>query len=152
MAICAFLGNATVWNEQAVEEKLRQVLVDLIEKQGVTTFLVGTHGAFEVLSHHVVSDLAPTYPQIEIMLVLAYAEDLHRCRYAFDGIQYPPAAETSYKRWCIAKRNDWIVRQTDYIITLNYYKGRADTYCRRARKQGKSIIDLVDLLPVSSDT
>ena len=139
---CAFLGNANIWDEKQPAEKIMQIAVDLISHKHVDTFLVGTKGDFEILTHKIVEQVKNIYPGIKIMLVLAYAQDLEKCRYSFNDIYYPTKSETGFKRWSIAKRNEWIIEQTDYIITCNYYKGRAFNYCQKARQKGKEIIEI----------
>ena len=139
---CAFLGNATIWNTREVMEKIKLTAIDLIKNKGVDTFLVGTKGNFETLSHKMMEQIQCDYPDIKIMLVIAYAQDLERCPYNFDDVYYPPKSELGYKRWSIAKRNEWIIEQTDYIIACNQYHGRAYDYCQKAKRKGKEIIEI----------
>lgn len=140
--VCAFLGNATIWNTREVMEKIKLTAIDLIKNKGVDTFLVGTKGEFETLSHKMLEQIQCDYPDIKIMLVIAYAQDLERCPYNFDDIYYPTKAELANKRWSISRRNEWIIEQTDYIIACNQYQGRAYDYCRRAMRKGKEIIEI----------
>lgn len=139
---CAFLGNATIWNTREVMEKIKLTAIDLITNKGVDIFLVGTKGNFETLSHKMMEQIQCDYPDIKIMLVIAYAQDLERCPYNFDDVYYPQKSELGYKRWSIAKRNEWIIDQTDYIIACNQYQGRAYDYCQKAKRKGKEIIEI----------
>ena len=140
--VCAFLGNATIWNTREVMEKIKLTAIDLIKNKGVDTFLVGTKGNFETLSHKMMEQIQCDYPDIKIMLVIAYAQDLERCPYNFDDIYYPTKAELANKRWSISRRNEWIIEQTDYIIACNQYQGRAYDYCQKAKRKGKEIIEI----------
>ena len=140
--ICAFLGNATIWNTKEISDRIRQAVVDLITHKQVDTFLVGTKGEFETLSHKIMEQIQCDYPDIKIMLVIAYVQDLERCPYNFDDFYYPPKSELGYKRWGIAKRNEWIIEQTDYIIACNQYQGRAYNYCEKAKRKGKKVIEI----------
>ena len=139
---CAFLGNATIWNTREVMEKIKLTAINLIKNKCVDIFLVGTKGNFETLSHKMMEQIQCDYPDIKIMLVIAYAQDLERCPYNFDDVYYPPKSELGYKRWSIAKRNEWIIGQTDYIIACNQYQGRAYNYCEKAKRKGKEIIEI----------
>lgn len=143
--VCAFLGNATIWNTREVMDKIKLTAIDLIKNKGVDTFLVGTKGEFETLSHKMLEQIQCDYPDIKIMLVIAYAQDLEKCPYNFDDVYYPPKSELGYKRWSIAKRNEWIIDQTDYIIACNQYQGRAYDYCQKAKRKGKEIIEIGEL-------
>ena len=139
---CAFLGNATLFNVKETADKIRQAVEDLISHKQVDTFLVGTKGEFENLSHKIMEQIQFDYPNIKIMLVIAYVKDLERCPYNFDDVYYPTEVELSNKRWSISRRNEWIIEQTDYIIACNQYQGRAYDYCRRAMRKGKEIIEI----------
>ena len=140
--ICAFLGNETLFNVKETADKIRQAVEELISHKQVDTFLVGTKGKFETLSHKMMEQIQCDYPDIKIMLVIAYLKDLERCPYNFDDIYYPSKVELSNKRWSISRRNEWIIEQTDYIIACNQYQGRAYDYCRRAMRKGKEIIEI----------
>lgn len=140
---CAFFGNADIIGDvREVAEKIRQTAIDLITNKQVDTFLVGIKGKFETLSHRIMEQIKCDYPQIKIMLVIAYERDLEKVAYKFDDIYYPPLAELGYRGWSIAKRNDWIIEQTDYVIAYNEYQGRAYNYCKKAKRKGKTIIGL----------
>ncbi len=139
---CCFFGNATIWNVKEIADKIRKAVVDLITNKQVDTFLVGIKGEFETLSHKILQEIRLDYPNIKIMLVIAYERDLHKCGYHFDDFYYPPLAEVGYRGWSIAKRNDWIVEQTDYVIACNQYQGRAYNYCKKAKNKGKTIIEI----------
>ncbi len=123
-------------------EKIKLTAIDLIKNKGVDTFLVGNKGKFETLSHKMMEQIQCDFPNIKIMLVIAYAQDLEKCSYNFDDFYYPKKSELGYKRWSIAKRNDWIIDQTDYVIAYNEYQGRAYNYCKKAKRKGKIIIGL----------
>ena len=139
---CAFLGNANILDVKGTADKIRQSAVDLITQKQVDTFFVGTKGEFEILAHKIIEQVKCDYPEIKIMLVIAYAQDLEKCSYNFDDFYYPPKSELGYKRWGIAKRNEWIIEQTDYIIACNQYQGRAYNYCEKAQRKGKEIVEI----------
>ena len=139
---CAFFGNSTLWDSREVMEKIKLTAIDLIKNKGVDTFLVGNKGKFETLSHKMMEQIQCDYPNIKIMLVIAYAQDLEKCSYDFDDFYYPPKSELGHERWGIAKRNEWIIEQTDYIIACNQYQGRAYNYCEKAKRKGKEVIEI----------
>lgn len=80
-------------------------------------------------------------PKITVIMP-TYERDLHNVSYKFDDFYYPPLAELGYKAWSIAKRNEWIIEQTDYVVAYNEYRGRAYNYCKKAKRKGKIIIGL----------
>lgn len=139
---CCFFGNSTIWNVKEIADRIRKAIVDVITHKQVDTFLVGIKGEFETLSHKILQEIRLDYPNIKIMLVIAYERDLHKCAYHFDDFYYPPLAEIGYRGWSIAKRNEWIIEATDYVIACNQYQGRAYNYCKRAKNKGKTIIEI----------
>ena len=90
---CAFFGNSTLWDSREVMEKIKLTAIDLIKNKGVDTFLVGSKGKFETLSHKMMEQIQCDYPNIKIMLVIAYAQDLEKCSYRFDDFYYPQKSE-----------------------------------------------------------
>lgn len=142
---CVFLGNADILDVKGTADKIRQSAVDLITQKQVDTFFVGTKGEFEILAHKIIEQVKCDYPEIKIMLVIAYVKDLERCPYSFDDFYYPWKVEKSHKWWCIAKRNDWLIEQADFVIACNYYQGRAYGYCQKARRKGKEIIEIGEM-------
>ena len=142
---CCFLGNSTIWNVKEIADKIRQAIIDLIENKQVDTFLVCIKGEFETLSHKVLQEIKCDYPHIKIMLVIAYERDLHKVAYKYDDFYYPLLSEIGYRGWSIAKRNEWIIEQTDYVVACNQYQGRAYNYCKKAKNMGKIVIEISSL-------
>ena len=141
---CTFLGNSDIRETDALNSKIRQAITDLITNKGVNTFYVGIKGQFETLCHRIVSDIKQTYPDIQVILIIAYVKDLEKCRYPFDDFYFPVLCEFGYKGWSIAKRNEWLINETDYIISYNRYQGRAYNYCQKARRKKKEVMEISD--------
>lgn len=140
--ICSFLGNAQIWVPDGIPEKLKSTIIRLITDEQVDTFYVGTKGDFELLAHKTVAQIQRDYPNIRIWLIIAYVEDLHNCCYSFNEFFYPPMSELGHRRWSISERNEWIIKYTDYIIAYNQYEGRAYKFCQKAKRKGKTIIEI----------
>ncbi len=139
-----FLGNSEIIETDALKSKIRQAIIDLIKNKGVATFYVGIKGQFETLCHRIVSEIKQSHPDIQIILIIAYVKDLEKCRYAFDDFYFPVLCEFGYKGWSIAKRNEWLINEADYIISYNRYQGRAYNYCQKARRKKKDVIEISD--------
>ena len=70
---CTFFGHRdTSWE---IEEKLKQVILDLITNKGVNRFLVGYQGNFDKIAIHLLKKLKQAQPQITFEIVLAYLND-----------------------------------------------------------------------------
>ena len=69
--IATFCGHSRISQSAEVEKWLYTVTQRLIE-QGITTFYLGGYGAFDSLAESVLRKQKKRYPQIELVLVLAY--------------------------------------------------------------------------------
>ena len=66
-----FCGHAQITEREALQNWLQTVTQSLIE-QGATTFYLGGYGAFDSLAASVLREQKKRYPQVELVLVLAY--------------------------------------------------------------------------------
>ena len=83
------------------------------------------------------------YPQIELILVLAYL-NTGRNTSGYDGTVYPPL-ETVPRRFAISHRNRWMVESADVVVAyvLRDWGGAAATL-RCAKQKKKQIISYRD--------
>ena len=141
--ICAFFGHRDLFGyTEQISSALKKILIDLIEN-GVDTFYVGSYGAFDILSGRVLSELKETYPQIQVILILAYAKELNTSRCYFQDFYLPLDVEVAPKRACIVKRNQWVIQQADVIISfVKYPMGGAYNAVQYAQKKNKRIIEI----------
>ena len=140
---CTFFGHRDT--PMSASEKLKGVLIDLIES-GADTFLVGTEGGFDGMVYAALCELKGAYPHISVSRVLAYlptkADSLGDS--TGDSI-YPEGLETVPKRFAIARRNEWLVKQADTVVCyIERQFGGAAKYTEYARKKGKRIINLAE--------
>lgn len=131
--ICCFAGHATIPDKEGIKLKLKEESVNLIENENVTTFYSGGKGEFDWLCAHVVHELKENYPFIKSYWVLAYMpkeNDVHieYMSKIFDDTIYPDL-ETVPQRLAIIKRNEWMIRKSDFLIAYvhNNYGGAAKT-------------------------
>ncbi len=109
-----FCGHSKIHQTDGFSKWLDMILPSLIEG-GATTFYLGGYGAFDGLAAAAVRKQKETYPQIELILVLAYLNrDIDASRY--DGTTYPPL-EAVPPRYAIVKRNEWMVCESSVVIS-----------------------------------
>lgn len=109
---CAFFGHHDVWVPSSV---LEPCVERLIEEHNVTTFLVGGYGNFDLSAAGAVRNLKAKYPEIELILVLAYLRkrlDLED----YDGSLYPEGLELVPQRFAITHRNRMMVDMADFVV------------------------------------
>lgn len=141
--IVCFAGHRYDWQVLGIEDKLKQVIEDLITK-GYTTFYDGGKGAFDKMSARIVIELKHKFPYIKIFRILTYYHhdkekwELPQC---YDGSIYPDI-EKYHPKQRITKRNEWIVDNSDILVCHVYetYKSGAYTTVKYAQKTNKPII------------
>ncbi len=141
--ICSFFGHANLEGKASeIAPQLRQVMVDLI-KNGVDTFYVGNHGEFDILSSKIACNLKTLYPEIQVIVVLCYPNELQYLKCSFTDFLMPPEIVAAPKRACIVKRNRWVVDHSDFIVSyIKYQIGGAYEIWQYAQKLKKKIVKL----------
>ena len=133
-------------NDLQIEHKivswLRTVTQNLIE-QGATTFFLGGYGEFDSLAASILREQKKKYPQIELVLILAYL-NTGRNTSGYDSTVYPPL-ETVPHRFAISHRNRWMVESADVVVAYVLHDwGGAATTLRCAKQKKKQIISYRD--------
>lgn len=137
-----FCGHARISQCEDVKRWLHSVTQSLIE-QGATTFYLGGYGAFDSLAASVLREQKKRYPQIELVLVLAYL-NTGRDTSGYDSTVYPPL-ETVPRRFAISHRNRWMVESADVVVAYVIHDwGGAATTLRCAKQKKKQIISYRD--------
>lgn len=140
--IVTLCGHAQISQVEEVEKWLYAVSESLIE-QGAVTFYLGGYGAFDGLAASVLREQKKRYPQIELVLVLAYLND-RRDTSGYDRTVYPPL-EAVPRRFAISHRNRWVVEVSDVVVAyVPHDWGGAATTLRCAKQKAKQIISYCD--------
>ncbi len=107
-----FCGHSKIYQTCEISKWLDIILPSLIEG-GATTFYLGGYGDFDGLAAAAVRKQKESYPHIE--LVLAYLDrEIDASRY--DSTTYPPLEKVP-PRYAIVRRNEWMVRESDVVIS-----------------------------------
>lgn len=137
---CCFFGHRDA--PDCLRQKLIDTVTELIEHNGVTNFYVGNQGGFDSLALSVLKELAESYPQIRYAVVLAYLPDNNNLVSETDTI-YPEGLENVPKRFCIARRNDWLIEHTAYAICyVTHITGGAAQFMKKAQKKKRAVINI----------
>lgn len=137
-----FCGHAQITEREALQNWLQTVTQSLIE-QGATTFYLGGYGAFDSLAASVLREQKKRYPQVELVLVLAYL-NTRRDTSGYDRTVYPPL-ETVPRRFAIYHRNRWMVESVDVVVSYVLHDwGGAATTLQYAKRKKKRIISYCD--------
>lgn len=143
MPACTFFGHRDC--PAAVKPRLRAAVVELMERYGVDRFYVGRQGAFDAMVCSVLRELAEAYPHISYAVVLERLPEGRRELDApnFSDAIFPPGLETVPPRFAISKRNEWMLRQADYVVAyITHSWGGAAKYVEEAARLGKVVVNL----------
>ena len=140
MPVCTFFGHRDC--PSSIKPKLREVLIDLIEKQSVDMFYVGNKGSFDRLVRSVLRELAQEYPQINYTVVLERMPGKQN-EEDFSDTMLPEGIEEVPPRFAIVWRNKWMLRQSDFVLTyIAHSWGGAAQFAEMAKRQKKNVINL----------
>ena len=136
--IVTFCGHSQLDHNESVTTWLTNVTERLI-LQGTTTFYLGGYGEFDSLAASVLREHKKRYPQVELVLVLAYFPSTKDTS-GYDATVYPPL-ETVPQRFAICCRNRWMVNAADVVVScvLHDWGGAASTL-RYAKQKKKKVI------------
>lgn len=62
---CSFFGHRKIKDTISLRNRVKNVIVNLIEHFGVSVFLFGSRSEFDTLCHEIVTDLRDKYPYIK---------------------------------------------------------------------------------------
>ena len=132
---CHGLPDAMV--EHAVKEAI---------EKGITTFLNGGMGDFDLKCARIVQALKHKYPDITSYLIIPYLTFRIDNRQLFDSIICPDGFEHYHFKAAIPARNKYLIQSSSYAICYiaHGWGGAAQTF-QMARRAGLSIINLYDL-------
>ena len=139
---CTFFGHRDC--PASLKPKLRAVVVELIERHGVDRFYVGRQGAFDAMARSVLRELAGVYPHISYAVVLERLPDpKDKAVWDFSDTIFPERLETTPPRFAITRRNEWMLKQADFVVTyVTHDWGGAAQFAEKASRQGKTVLNL----------
>ena len=143
MSSCTFFGHRDC--PSSVKTKLRDTLIRLIEEHAVDMFYVGRQGAFDRLVRSVLKELESLYPHIRYAVVLERlpVKEDDSILLDYSDTILPEGGETVHPRFAILWRNNWMLRQSDYVVTyITHPCGGASLFAEKAKRQRKFVINL----------
>lgn len=132
--------------------KLRDIIIDHIENKNVDTFITGMALGIDMWAARIVLKLKEKYPHIKLTAAIPCSKQyskwklqsqqewvaiVRRC----DTVHY--VSDEPYTAWCMQKRNEWMVDNSNYVIAVwDGTKGGTGNCVNYAVKQGKEITKL----------
>ena len=141
MLACTFFGHRDC--PTSIKPKLLTVLIDLIVSQDIDMFYVGSQGQFDSIVRSVLQQLKTEYPQINYAVVLAYMPGKQTEHDDYSDTMLPKGIEAVHPRYAIYWRNNWMLRQSDYVVTyITHSWGGAVQFAEIAEHKKKKLIRL----------
>lgn len=128
--------------------KLRDIVIDHIENKDVDTFITGMALGIDMWAGRIVLKLKEKYPHIKLVAAVPcknqhnkwsqiskdeWQDIIDKC----DKVHY--VSEESYTHWCMQKRNEWMVDNSNYIIAVwdgtNGGTGNCVEYAKKVNKE-----------------
>ena len=126
-----------------IEKELYGVLENLIVNENATLFYVGNHGDFDSLVLKTLTHLYEKYPHIEYYIVFAYIPKYKREHIDYSKTVYPDGLEKVPQKFAIDKRNRWMIKKSDIVITyVTHTAGGASKYKKIAENLNKRVMNL----------
>ena len=153
--ICCFTGHRTIKeNTTAMRAKLKQLIINLIEREGFQEFYAGGALGFDKIASDTVIDIRRDYP-VRLTLVLPCKDqdkywnigqkiDYEHLKIIADNIIY---LNENYVKGCMLQRNRYMVDNSQKCVCyLKDYRGGTAYTVRYAAKKGIPVINLATLL------
>lgn len=141
MCVCTFFGHKDC--PDSIRERLRETLTELIIEYHVDMFYVGNQGQFDAIVQGTLRELKKEHPQINYAVVLAYMPGKQNKLDIYSDTMLPEGIESVHPHYAIFWRNDWMLRQSDYVVTyITHFWGGAAQYAAKAVRQGKIVSNL----------
>ena len=139
MRSCTFIGHRDCTDE--IKSKLYTAIENLIVKEQVKCFYVGTSGNFDRYVYNILIKLQSEY-DIRVYVVLAYLKNKD-CYYNMSETVFPSVLEKVPMRYAINKRNIFMIEQSQYMVCyLNHTFSNTYKYVKKALSRKLNIINI----------
>ena len=141
MKACTFFGHRDC--PDTIRARLRSTLIDLIENHDVDMFYVGNQGRFDAMVRSTLRQLKQGYDHINYALVLAYIPGNQTEYDDYSDTMLPEGIEFIHPRYTITWRNNWMLKQSDYVVTyITHSWGGAARFAKKAITTKKFVLSL----------
>lgn len=121
--IVAFIGHRTINYTEALKEKLKKIVENLIVNESADTFLFGSKSEFNTLCYNVITELQSKYRSIRRVFVRAeyefISEKYKRYLLRLYEFSYFPKAVQGAGALSYVKRNQAMIDRCDTVVA--YY-------------------------------
>ena len=132
--VCFFIGHRDA--PESVMKSLADAIERHIAEYKVTTFIVGHYGNFDRMAASALTAAKKKYPNISLLLLTPYHpfESSVEVPDGFNGTFYPDGMESIPHRAAIARANQKVISQADYLIA----------YAKHTASNASSLVDYAE--------
>ena len=136
---CMLLGHRNAPSD--LYSKLKDEIIKLLDK-GAEHFYVGNNGNFDYLAQMALADVDKERDDLKYSIVLSRLDEK-----AVGGAQektvFPEGQENALPRFAVAKRNVWLLENSNIIITYMVDKySNSYKIIEKATRRGLTVINL----------
>ena len=144
--ICTFIGHSDTNISNDLLSSAKTTIVNIIENEGIQEFYCGGYGNFDKCMSLILRELKNIY-NLKMYYITPYNNAMCENKLThikslelYDDIIYPELENIPYK-YCILKRNEWMIDQSDIIIAyVKYSYGGASKSLHYAMKKKKKLL------------
>ena len=145
----AFCGHSNVFIDEKEKSHLLYILEQILKINPICTFYLGGYGNFDQLCLEMLTRLKCKYPNLTTIFVTPYIHKgyakLEFAKKRYDYTLYPPLEHVPL-RYCISKRNMWMVDNAEMLIAyVKYRMGGAYKMLNYAQSKHLNIINIANL-------
>jgi len=132
--ICCFAGHGENWIHddgkdqlsKAMKKQLREVILGLIEQEQVRHFICGMERGVDLWAAEIILEFRQCYP-ITLECAISHEEqaavweegDRNRFFRLIEKADRETMVHTRYREDCVEKRNEYMLNQSDYLISAS---------------------------------
>lgn len=134
---CFFIGHADA--EPSVMPRIKAAVRHHIAELGVTEFVVGQYGAFDMMAAAAVIEAKKEFPFVVLSILLPYHPSERRVKapQGYDTTIYPPEMELVPRRFAIDRANRYMIKNSEFLIAYAWQPGgNATRLTAYAKRQG----------------
>lgn len=139
--VCTFFGHKNT--QPYISNKLKEEIYKLIGL-GVDTFLIGNNGNFDFIVQNILSDICRTTPFNDYKIILSRIDEQAISKNQ-DKTLFPLGFERFQPRFAISKRNEWLIKNSDFAIIYAENKlSNSYKLLMKSIKSGLTVINIAD--------
>ena len=142
----ALFGHRDFCATREIEDKLYNILRDLMVTRSYVDFYIGRNGEFDLFAAALIKRIKKELDDsnCSMTLILPYkVKDIEYYEKYYDDIIIPDRVTNAYPKFAITMRNEWMVDECDLVVgCIQHNSGGAYKAVKYAKKSGREVINI----------